>query len=585
MINRLVLVFLSLVIVAGCTKKSDKIENSIQYALNSNIKSLDPSQAADLYTNEVVSNIFETLMEYHYLKRPLEVQPLLAEAMPTVSKDGLIHTFKLKKGVKFQDSEVFPGGKGRDLVASDFVYSWKRLADPKGKGEGFWIFDGKIKGMNEWRDKLAKGEGKFEDPIEGLTAVDDQTLKITLVAPYYQLNYVLAMSYAAAVPHEAVEKYGEEFMNHPVGTGPFKFDSWTRGSKVVLLKNPTWHGGTYPTEGEPGDKENGLLADAGKSLPFVDKLVFHEIPEDQPRWLNFMKGTFDYAGIPKDNFDGAIVDGKLKPELAAKGIELYKYAMPDVVYISFNMEDPVVGKGKDYLRKAMALAYDTATSMKVFYNDRAILAQSPIGPDMDGYDPGFKNPYKEYNVEKAKEMLKKAGHPDGKGIPEIEYASTSSTTARQMAEYTAEQFAKIGIKMKITNNSWPQFQEKLRTKKAQMFGIAWSADYPDAENMLQLLYSKNISPGPNNANYQNKEFDALYDKARKLPPGPERTALYKQMRDIFVKDMPWIPTVHRIAYLVEHGWLKNLKRHETINGFYKYLRVDMQEKAKLIEKL
>lgn len=583
--GRVIFLFVALSLaLTACTKKSGEIENAVTYGLRVNLKTLDPAQASEESSGEVIPNIYEGLLQYHYLKRPLTPEPLLAAAMPEVSKDGLTHTFKLKPGVKFQDSEVFPDGKGRALVASDFIYSWKRLADPKGKGEGFWIFDGKIKGLNEWRDKLAKGEGKFEDPIEGFQAPDDSTVVIKLVRPYYQLHYVLTMPFATVVPHEAVKKYGDEFMNHPVGTGPFKLENWTRGSKVVLTKNPTWHGGTFPSEGEASDSDKGLLADAGKALPFVDKLVFLELPEDQPRWLNLMKGVTDYSGIPKDSFDKAIVNDELSPELAKKGFKLDKFLRADVTFISFNMEDPIIGK-KPELRKALALAYDTSTSMQTFYNNQVLMAHSPIAPDMEGWDPNFKNPYKEHNIEKAKEMLKKAGHPDGKGLPELEYNTAGSATARQMSEFVQQQFAKIGIKTKIVSNSWPQFQERVRTKKAQMFGMAWNADYPDAENMLQLFYSKNVSPGPNNSNYRNKEFDALYEQAAKLPPGSKRTELYHKMRDIFVRDMPWIPMVHRIGYAVQHGWLMNYKPNETLKGHFKYLRVDLKKKAELKEKL
>ncbi len=574
----------SLVASLGCTKKEAKDENVVQTALNINLKGMDPIQASDQPSTEVQSNIYETLYQYHYLKRPLELEPLLAEGMPTVSKDGLTFTFKIKPGVRFQDSEVFPEKKGRDVTAEDFIYSWKRLADPRLKSEGFWIFDGKIKGLNEWRDKLNKGEGKFEDPVVGLTAVDPLTLKVDLKVPYHQLLYVLTMTYSAVVPKEAVEKYGEEFLNHPVGTGPYALSNWTRGSKVELVKNPTWHGGTYPTSGGEGDEAAGLLEDAGKSLPFVDKVVFHEIIEDQPRWLNFIKGTLDFASVPKDNFDSTIANNELTPEMIAKGLVLIKYPRAEVVYMGFNMEDPIIGKNSN-LREALCYAYDGKTATQKFYNNMALTAHSPIGPDMDGWDSEFKNPCKEYDVEKAKALLAKAGYPGGKGLAPIEYNVASSTTSRQMAEYLAQQFAVIGVTVNIVANSWPQFTDRLRNKKAQMYGIAWVADYPDSENMMQLLYGPNSSPGPNNSNYNNPQFNKLYEQALKLPPGAKRTELYKKMRDIFVKDLPWIPTVHRIGVAVRHGWLHNLKRNETLNGYYKYLRVDLKKKSELKAKL
>lgn len=570
--------------LGGCTKKSEKAENTIQTALNINLKGLDPIQASDQPSTEVQSNIYETLYQYHYLKRPLELESLLAQGQPKISADGLTYTFTIKQGVKFQDSEVFPDGKGREVMADDFIYSWKRLADPRLKSDGFWIFDGKIKGLNEWRDKLNKGEGNFEDAVTGLTAVDPQTLKVQLNVPYHQLLYVLTMTYSAVVPKEAVQKYGEEFLNHPVGTGPYRLTNWVRGSKIELVKNPNWHGGQYPSEGEAGDAEKGLLEDKGKALPFIDKVVFQEIIEDQPRWLNFIKGTLDFSTVPKDNFDSTIANNELTPEMKSKGIELLKYPRAEVVYMGFNMEDPILGKNRN-LRQALCYAYDTKISMEKFYNNMALMAHSPIGPDMDGWDADYKTPCKETSIEKAKEFLAKAGYPGGKGLPSIEYSVTSSTTSRQMAEYLAQQLEQIGVKVNIVANSWPQFTDRLRNKKSQMYGIAWIADYPDSENMFQLLYGKNKSPGPNNSNFDNAEFNKLYEAALKLPPGAKRTALYKKMRDIFSQELPWIPTVHRIGVTVKHGWVNNLKRNETINGYYKYLRLDLNKKAELKAKL
>jgi oligopeptide transport system substrate-binding protein len=570
--------------LTGCTRKGREAENTLNVVVQQNIKGLDPIFANDVYANMVVSQIFESLLHYHYLKRPLELQPMLAAEMPGVSEDGLTHTFKLRPGIKFQDHEAFTGGKGRDVTAEDFIYSWRRLADPANQSDGFWVFDGKIAGLNEWREKVSKGEADYNTPIEGFQAPDPMTLVIKLKKPYYQLHYVLAMPYTAVVPKEIVAKYGKEFLNHPVGTGPFKFESWTRNSQVVLVRNPEWNRHTYPSDGEPDDTKLGRLADAGKKLPLVDKVVVQEIVEDQPRWLNFMKGNLDFVVIPKDNFDTAVQNDKVSSELAQKGIQLMITPEPDVTYTAFNMLDPVIGKNEN-LRKAISLAFDTETLIQKFYNGRAIVAHSPIPPEVESYDPGFKNPYKEYNVAKAKEFLAKAGFPEGKGLPTIEYSTTNSSTARQMAEYFKQNMEKIGLKVNIITTSWPQFTSKIREKKAQVWGIAWLADYPDAENFLQLLYGQNVSPGPNGSNYKNKEFDELYQKASQLPPGAERAKLYQQMRDIVVKDMPWVPNAHRLGYYAYHGWLKNYKYHSIVNDYFKYLRIDTKARSEMKAKL
>jgi oligopeptide transport system substrate-binding protein len=590
MIYSLLGVLISSLILTSCTRTNRGAENTLTVVTGvgqqggQNIKGLDPALANDVYAGLVVLQIYEGLLHYHFLKRPLQVEPLLAAEMPKVSQDGLTHTFKIRPGLKFHDDPSFPGGKGREVTSEDFIYSWKRIADAANQSDGFWIFDGKIVGLNEWRDKIGKGEATYDTPIDGLQAPDKSTLVIKLTRPYFQLHYVLTMPYAVVVPKEAVDKYGKEFLNHPVGTGPFKFESWTRNSQVVLLRNPDWNIETYPSEGEATDSANGFLADAGKKIPFVDKLVIREIVEDQPRWLNFMKGDIDFLTIPKDNFDAAVKNDQVSEELKAKGISLAIARDADVTYAGFNMMDPLIGKNEN-LRKAIALAHDSETYIKKFYNGRAIVAQSPIPPDVDAYDAAFKSPYSEFNVAKAKEYLRKAGFPDGKGAATLEYATTNSSTQRQTAEFFKQCMEKIGLKIKITTSTWPQFTDKLKEKKAQMFGIAWLADYPDAENFLQLLYGKNISPGPNSANYKNKEFDDLYEKASRMPPGAERTKAYRAMRDIIVRDMPWVPVAHRLSYTTYHSWLKNFKYHTMIMDNLKYFRVDTKARGETKAKL
>ncbi len=566
--------------LGACTKKDVDSVPTLNVPIIANVKGLDPVQTNDLYSAMVVQQIYEPLFQYHYLKRPLVLEPLLAQAMPEISKDGLTHTIKIKQGVHFQDSNVFPDGKGREVTAQDFIYSWKRLADPKNESEGFWIFDGKVKGFNAWREKIQKGEVTYDTPIEGFQAPDKYTIVIKLDRPYFQLEYVLATQFSAVVAKEAVDKYGKEFINNAVGTGPFMLENWVRNSKVQLRKNPTWHGETYPTEGESTDAANGLLKDAGKPVPFVDKLVFHELTENQPRWLNFMKGNLDFIIIPKDNFSSAVSGSGVTPEMAKKGIVLSIVNELDLTYISFNMEDPVLGKNLD-LRKALVYAIDEEAFRKKFYNGLALNAQGVIPPDVEGYDPNYKNPYKEYNVEKAKEFLSKAGYPGGKGLPTLEFSTLSTSTYRQMAEFYQQAWSAIGVQTKIVTSSWPQFLDKLRNRKAQFWDIAWMGDYPDAENFFQLLYSKNISPGSNQTNYVNKEFDTLYDQAALLPPGQARSNIYHQMRDVLNADVPWILGEHRQGVYLHQGWLENFKMNNTIQTMYKYMRVDTKKKEEL----
>jgi oligopeptide transport system substrate-binding protein len=575
--------------ITGCTKKRfDPNDTTLNVVLPVNLKGLDPSNANDQYSATVIGQIYEGLLQYNYLKRPFVLEPKLADGMPEISKDGLTYTFKLKKGVKFQDNAAFKDGKGREITAQDFIYSWKRLADPRNTSEGFWIFDGKIKGLNEWANLVKAEKANYDTPVEGLTAPDAQTLVVKLTGVYHQLSYVLTMPFSAVVPREAVEKYGKEFLNNPVGTGPFmlvKASDWVRNSKITLKKNPSFRNDPYPSEGAPGDAEKGLLADAGKPLPFAEAIVFSEIVESQPRWQNGLKGNFDWFDIPKDNYESAVKNKtEIAPELGAKGMVLDITPGLDVTYIGFNMVDPVLGKNKQ-LRQAMSMAYDSQTNIHKFLNDRGIPAQGPIPPGIDGNVDGYKNPYAKFDIEKAKALLAKAGFPEGKGLPELTYEGLSDTNARQNAEFFVQNMNAIGIKVKINSNTWPQFQDKIKAQKAQIFGIAWGADYPDAQNFFQLFYSKNKTPGPNDTSYNNPEFDKVYEASLKLAPGAERTKLYIKLRDIVAEDAVWIFNAHRLGYRIRQGWVKNFKWTEVGYDYPKYMRVDAQQRAELGAKL
>lgn len=585
---KIILLSILVIFATACTKKRfDEKDLSLNIAIPSNIKGLDPINANDLYSGTVIAQINEGLLQYNYLHRPLVLEPKLAEAMPVVSKDGLTYTFKIKKGVKFQNNAAFKDGKGREVTAQDFIYSFKRLADPRNISEGFWIFDGKIKGLNEWANAVKSEKANYDTAIEGLMAPDSNTLVIKLNEVYHQLNYVLAMQFTAVVPREAVDKYGKEFLNNPVGTGPFmleKASDWVRNSKITLKKNPTYRDDFYPSEGEASDQAAGFLADAGKKLPFADKLVFSEIIEDQPRWQNGLKGNFDYFGIPKDNFEGAVKDDKIAPELASKGMSLEVTPDMSTYYIAFNMKDPVFAKNK-LLRQAISKAYDSKTYIQKFLNGRGIKAQGAVPPGVDSYDETYKNPLSEYNIEKAKELLTKAGFPGGKGLPELTYEAMSDSTARQGAEFFTQSMDKLGIKTRINSNTWPQFQEKLKGQKSQIWGMAWMGDYPDAQNFYQLFYSKNASPGPNGTAFDNAEFDKVYLASMKLPAGPERTKLYTKLRDILADEAPWVFNAHPLLYKVVHGWTKNVKTSQTNLDFPKYIRIDSKQRSELGTKL
>jgi len=565
-------------VFSSCSSKSKEPANTLHISSIAKIKGLDPVLAGDdLYASEEVSRVYDTLYQYEYLKRPYVLEPAIAEAMPQMSGDGKTITVKLKKGILFQDDPSFSetGGKGRELTAQDVVYSFERVADPKLNSPGWWIFDGKVVGLNQWHDDMVKAAATdYSKPIEGFKALDRYTVQIKLNQRNYQFFYVLAMPYVGIVPHEAVDHYGKDFVNHPVGSGPFKLKEFNPSSRLVWDRNPTYRKETYPTAGELDDQKNGLLSEAGKTLPLSDRIVINIIEEDQPRWLNFLSKKLDVLVIPKDNFTQVVgKDDELLPEYKNQGMILQKTPLLETVHITLNMADPVIGKNK-FLRQALSQAFDSKGMIDLFYNGAALAAQGPIPPGLSGYDPNLKNPYLQANVAKAKELMSKAGYPNGEGLAPLEVLSQSDTTDRQINEYMEKQFGQIGVKFNNNEGSWPQFQDAVKNKKGQVWSFSWSADYPDAEDFLQLFYSKNSSPGSNDSNYSNPEYDKLYDKALTLPDSPARTVIYQQMVKMVNEDCPWIPFAHRVWHVMEHPWVHGYKYSDVISNRWKYVGVD-----------
>jgi len=579
------LIILTALLGFSCTKKINLNEKILTLAVTAEIKGMDPIYANDVYSSNEVARIYEGLLQYHYLKRPYTLIPNLADEMPTVSKDSLTYTFKIKKGVLFHDDAAFPGGIGRELVAADFVYSIKRLADPKLQSLGWWLLQGKLVGLDDWRKKYAEEDKvDYSEVVEGVQALDKYTLQFKLKKSFPQFLYALAMPFTYAVSKEVVEKYGKEFLNHPIGTGPFILPVFTQSNKIIYTKNPKFRDKFYPSDASEEFNTPYYLADAGKKIPFVEKIVVNIMKEQQPRWLNFGKGKIDVIGIPKDNFEAAITpDRALTDGMAKKGIELIKNISLDVTYIAFNHDDPLFKNV--YLRRAMSMAYDPVASNKLFYNDLAVVAQSLVPPGIAGNIKGYTNPYVGPNIEGAKKMLAKAGYGGGLGLPEIVYDTASATVSRQMGEFFKKQMAKIGIKIKVVTNPWPQLQEKITKRKVQVFGIAWGADYPDAENFLQLLYGPNRSPGANGSGYDNPEFNRLFEVSALMQDSPERTALYEKMYRIAAEQMPWIFGVHRQNFILRHGFLKNYVASDFDQGSAQYLNIDLKEKAEILKKL
>jgi len=574
-------------VLAGCKYSSSHRDpnDSVLYSTHpAKIRGLDPGDIGDQTSALIASQMFECLYQYHYLKRPYQLIPCLAEDMPSISPDGLVWTIKIKTGLRFADDKCFENGKGREVTANDFVFAWKRIANIKYLSKNWWVFDGKIIGLDEFREytKTCKTDKAvdYNTPVDGLQTPDNYTLIIKLKQPWPQMVDMLAHLPTAPIAKEAVDYYQKDIINHPVGTGPYTLKIWRRGSYIEMVKNPNFRDEFYPSEGEPNDAADGLLADAGKKLPLTNRIVSVLIQEDPPRWFLFLQGKIDVSGIPKDNFSEAIdMRRELTPEMQARNIKLTKFRDPSTYWIGFNMEDKIIGKNLP-LRKALASAVDRDKYISLFTNNRGEPAYGFVPPLMSSYNPDIKNiSQTAYDSNNARKYRAEAEKLYGGKIPTLTLAVPSTDAiARQEGDFLKRCFNAAGLDVDMDYMDWPIFQDKIKTKSAQMLMLGWAAEIPDAEKFLQLFYSKNASPGSNNFNYSNPEFDKLYETSSIMPDSPQRDALYRQAEEIVVKDCPAIFMMHGAAFILTHDWAMNIKPHAFAYGLSKYRRVDQKKK-------
>jgi len=543
-------------------------------------KSLDPVKQFDQASAEIIMNVYDTLLEYHYLKRPYEMVPNLLTKMPELSADGLTYSFELRSDARFVDDPCFPGGKGRALKSDDVIYSFKRFASGQNV-KSYSLMQGTVAGMDTFREATIKGGDLNKLEITGLKKVDDQHFTMTLTSSNPLALYPLAATPTSIIAREAVEHYKDDFQNHPVGTGPYFVKDLQRRGVTVLARNPNYHG-VYPSEGMPGDAEKGLLKDAGKKLPLIDEIQLPLIEEPQPAMLKFQSKSLDWVAIDRDNFVKiAFKDDTgfhLQKEYVGK-FQLYAEPRLSTEYWAFNMNDPLVGKNKA-LRQAIAYAQDNVGYVKELLNGRAVELQSVVPPGIKGSQTDMKLEWYANNLELAKKKLAEAGYPGGKGLPEltIEYRA-STTRTRQDYEWNRNELAKIGIVLKANFQTFTAYIMRVESGNYQIANSGWMADYPDAENFYQLLYSLNKPPGSNHSAYNNPAYDKLFEQARFMPNGPERFALFEKMHAMIREDVPITVQYSEIAVGLHQNWVKNFKRNIMLDMPFKYFDVDNAAKA------
>lgn len=595
-------------------------------------KSMDPHISGDVVSSKHCGMAYECLLQYDYLKRPATLIPSLAAEMPSYDEKTYTYTFKLRNDVFFSDDRCFhpdaagkkyrdegeakqsARGEGRKLNSRDVVYSFKRLAALPDSG-GFWVIEGQIKGLDEFRNqalKLSK-EGPPEDPdkpwrehlnnaqVEGLQTPDDLTVRITLNKPYPQFLYAITLSYGATVPREAAEYYEKDFFRKPVGTGPFVLKRWRQNWEVVWVRNPKFREEYFPRSDAPEDAPYQSLM--GKRLPIADMIHFRIIRESQASFLSFLAGNLDASGLDKDQFDKAISpQQEVTPELLDKGIKLQRYEEATIHYISFNMNDTTVGtpagaKG-EAVRRALALCVPRDDYILRYLNGRGSPAQQLVPPGMKGNQPENDMPSQRFDPEAGRKALVDAGfevRPSGTAYETVDpatgkpitisvsFRSTQETT-KQYATFLSNVASQVGITVQPEFLTFSEFLKRQDDGAGQAYDAGWVMDYPDAQNMLQLLYGPNKPPGINSAAYDSEVYNKLYEEMAVLDDNVEhelarKKELIRQMHQQLEKDVPWVLMEYRVIYALYHDWFIIGKPNEFAYTYYKFWYSDSERRA------
>jgi oligopeptide transport system substrate-binding protein len=559
------------------------------------VTGFDPQAINDLYSNYINRSIFETLYSYDYLARPYKLVPNTAESAPVVSDEGKQIIVRLKKGIYFTPDPVF-GGKKRELTADDYIYSWKRLLDPKVRSPNYSIFENKLVGGDE-AVEAAKKSGKFDydKPLAGLTAIDRYTIQLKLTKPSYTLLDGLAHGATAAVAREVIEKYGDQAnwaLSNPIGTGPYMLKEWRKGSKVAIEANPEYRDRRFPDSADPADK--AVVAQMkGKKLPAIGRIEISIIEESNPRYLAFQSKQIDFLYVPTD-FVNRVIDtgpdgGKLKPEFAQQNIQWSRGVETGWTYTVLNMDDPVIGgysKEKIALRRAIGMGYNITEEISVLRQGQAIPATQPIPPNMPGHDPNVKRPYP-YDPAAAKALLDRFGYKDCNAdgyreLPDctplvLKYYNDPSEISRQFNELWKKSMDGIGIRMEFIAQKWPDTLKAAKNGQVMMWGLGGAAAVRDGEQFLTGLYSKYIGFS-NLSRFKMKSYDDLFERSQLLPDGAERNKVYRMLSDHVVTYAPLLLNSYRIQNVLVYPWVQGWKLN-TLNQYpFMYLDVDMAKR-------
>jgi len=571
----------------------------LRYALEIAETSFDPHKVSDVYSIILNWSMFDPPLKYDYLARPLKLKPNTLIAMPEIGPDGLTYTLHVKPGIYFADDPVFKGKK-RELVAEDYVYSIKRLMDPKLSAPQLAEIEGIVVGSDEALAKARKtNKFDYDAPIEGLKALDRYTLQIKLTQPFYNFIYNFAdCRISCAVAREVAEHYGNDFGSHPVGTGPYRLTFWKRSSKMVFESNPNFREEYFDAEpaADDADAQAIFMKMQGKRLPLIGRVEISIIEETQPRWLSFLNGEQDLMFLLPEEFANTVIpNNQLAPNLKKRGLQVRQAAALDINYAFFNMDDPQIGgytPEKVALRRAISLGYKTSDEINIIRKSQAIPAHTPYSPGVFGYDPDFRTSANEYNPAKAKALLDMFGYVDRDGdgyreLPDgsplvLQYNSTPAAQDAQYDELWKRSMDAIGIRLNVNKAKWPDLLKQAYAGKLMMWRLGNSASSPDAESSFTNLYGPNTGQKGNLARLRLAEFDRQYEKVRVMPITPERRKVYQDMTRLIVAYAPWKMNVHRIRTDLWYPWLVGYRRPLILsNNFWKYIDIDLDVQSRL----
>lgn len=552
----------------------------------------DPVQLSDIYSRIVTAHIFDNLYRYDHLARPFKIKPNTAEGMPEVTEDFRNWTIRIQPGITFQDDPAF-GGKQRELVAEDFVYTWKRFFDPRWKAPAFASLNElHIVGMAPLREAALQGKPfDYDTEVEGLRALDRYTLRIRIGRPEPRLlNTLTGGDLWGVVAREVVEKYGDQISGHPVGTGPFQLAEWRRSSRIVLVRNPNYREVLYDAEPNADDAEGQALVARfkGRRLPMIDRVEITIGEETQPRWLSFLNKQYDVLWLlPQDFVNVAAPNGKLAPHLARQDAQLYRVLASDVTLFYFNMEDPVVGgytPDKVALRRAISLAVNVDQEIRLYWRGQAVPAQSALAPNTTGYDPNFVSENGVYDLARAKALLDTYGYvdrdgdgwreqPDGSPLV-LEWATQPEQRARQRDELRRKDLTALGIRLQFRAAKWPENLKAARAGKLQVWNVGSTAASPDGRPALDRAASAHKG-GQNLARFSHKGFDEVYKRISQMPDGPERLRLFTEAKRIMTAYAPYKQSVHRILTDLTWPWVSGFRRPPCWLAWWSYVDIDV----------